>query len=113
MCVGVLCGRTRGISSKLTFNFPNLYLSPILPANFLTLLFFLIVRLYAALSDNTLEAILELISLIGNKLQLFLQLQTAFLSYYKQRIEKNVGPENEKNASAGFPGFLPLRPAWL
>lgn len=39
-------------------------------------------QFYAALSDNTLEAILELISLIGNKLQLFLQLQTVFLSYH-------------------------------
>lgn len=104
----------RGGSSKLTFNCLNLYSSPILPANFLTLLFFLVVWFYAALSDNTLEAILELISLIGNKLQLFLQLQTAFLSYYKhQRIEKNVGLGNEKNTSASFPGFLPLHTAWL
>lgn len=104
----------RAGSSKLTFNFLNLYSSPILPANFLTLLFFLIVQFCAALSDNTLEAILELISLIGNKLQLFLQLQTAFLSYYKhRRIEKNVGLANEKNASASFLGFLPRRPARL
>lgn len=58
--------RCEGGFSKLTFNFSNLYRSQILPAHSVALLFFLIL-FYAALSDNTLEAILELISLIGNK----------------------------------------------
>ena len=106
VCVCVcVCVWEYGGSSKLTFNFPNLYSTPILPANFLTLLFFFPSQygFYAALSDNTLEAILELISLIGNKLQLFLQLQTAFLSCSKQR----VGPGKWKERKRRLPRIPP------
>lgn len=74
---GDVCAR------ELTFNFLNLHSTLIVPASFLHYCPFSQCS-YVTLSDNTLGAILELISLIGNKLQLFLQLETAFLSYYKQ-----------------------------
>lgn len=97
---------------KMTFKPP--YPSPwfilatnsTLPAHFVTLPFILIVRLYAALSDNTLEAILELISLIANKQHFFLPPLRSRALHFRatpkkkthQCIEENVGPANEKNA---------------
>lgn len=67
-------------------------------------------RLYATLSDNTLEAVLELISLIANKQCFFFLLSQphacTFQAATKQRIEKNVGPANEKNASTSFQEFF-------
>lgn len=59
------------------------FIHPFIPLILLHCCFFSPVRFNAALSDNTLEAILELISLIGNKLPLFLQLWSEFLSNYK------------------------------
>lgn len=94
-------------SSELTFTFLKLYSSPTFPTNFLHCFPFFTMQFYAALSDNTLEAILELISLIGNKLQLFLQLQTVFLSYHT-----HCWTSKWKECQFQLLRFLPLRPAW-
>lgn len=95
------------LRDSLAWPSASLHFIPILPAHFLTPLFFLTVHFCAALFDNTLEAILDLISLTGNKLQLFCSCKLHF-----EATTNAAGLANEKNASTSSHRFLPLCREW-